>query len=319
MQDENMPKTSTKLTTEVSDDTTPFSPAPPTGGEARPSRCSPSLPRPFASLETAPPPSNSHPQEATANDEIPSWETFFTPPARSASPTVAGAPSLLKAIDQAPSYAEVPRRSVPRPAVARVREVNAQHRSPELRIYSGDLPLCATMPLQRRTTGQPLRDGGSGIDARRRTVDAMGDLTDIHGGVVPPELQCRHQPWHSKHSSRPQLAVASFASRETIVQRPATIHHAASAASALGTENGSAQPEHPQPRIGGDRRPPLHHLHHHRRLRRHLPRRRRHLLLLRQWWSGTPTPVPEEESIFVPSSFDLARDARDWECCTLVP
>ncbi|RLN12941.1 hypothetical protein C2845_PM09G13030 [Panicum miliaceum] len=34
---------------------------------------------------------------------------------------------------------------------------------------------------------------------------------------------------------------------------------------------------------------------------------------------GDPNTRPEEETIFVPNSFDLERDARDWEECTLVP
>ncbi|CAN6320402.1 unnamed protein product [Urochloa humidicola] len=34
---------------------------------------------------------------------------------------------------------------------------------------------------------------------------------------------------------------------------------------------------------------------------------------------GDPDTRPEEETVFVPSSFDLERDARDWEGCTLVP
>ena len=34
---------------------------------------------------------------------------------------------------------------------------------------------------------------------------------------------------------------------------------------------------------------------------------------------GDPHTRPEEETVFVPNSFDLERDARDWEACTLVP
>ncbi|CAO1948691.1 unnamed protein product [Urochloa humidicola] len=34
---------------------------------------------------------------------------------------------------------------------------------------------------------------------------------------------------------------------------------------------------------------------------------------------GDPDTRPEEVTVFVPSSFDLERDARDWEGCTLVP
>ena len=34
---------------------------------------------------------------------------------------------------------------------------------------------------------------------------------------------------------------------------------------------------------------------------------------------GDPNTRPEEETVFVPNSFDLERDSRDWENCTLVP
>ncbi|CAN6226455.1 unnamed protein product [Urochloa humidicola] len=34
---------------------------------------------------------------------------------------------------------------------------------------------------------------------------------------------------------------------------------------------------------------------------------------------GDPNTRPEEETVYVPNSFDLERDARDWEECTLVP
>ena len=34
---------------------------------------------------------------------------------------------------------------------------------------------------------------------------------------------------------------------------------------------------------------------------------------------GDPHTRPEEVTIFVPNSYDLERDARDWEACTLVP
>ncbi|CAN6180964.1 unnamed protein product [Urochloa humidicola] len=34
---------------------------------------------------------------------------------------------------------------------------------------------------------------------------------------------------------------------------------------------------------------------------------------------GDPNTRPEEEFVYVPNSFDLERDARDWEDCTLVP
>ena len=34
---------------------------------------------------------------------------------------------------------------------------------------------------------------------------------------------------------------------------------------------------------------------------------------------GDPHTWSEEDMIFVPNSFDLERDARDWEACTLVP
>jgi hypothetical protein len=34
---------------------------------------------------------------------------------------------------------------------------------------------------------------------------------------------------------------------------------------------------------------------------------------------GDPHERPDVETIIVPNSFDLNRDARDWEACTLVP
>ncbi|CAN6203027.1 unnamed protein product [Urochloa humidicola] len=34
---------------------------------------------------------------------------------------------------------------------------------------------------------------------------------------------------------------------------------------------------------------------------------------------GDPNTCPEEETVFVPNSFDLERDAQDWENCALVP
>ncbi|CAO1940312.1 unnamed protein product [Urochloa humidicola] len=34
---------------------------------------------------------------------------------------------------------------------------------------------------------------------------------------------------------------------------------------------------------------------------------------------GDPDTRPDEETVFVPNSFDLEHDARDWESCTLVP
>ena len=34
---------------------------------------------------------------------------------------------------------------------------------------------------------------------------------------------------------------------------------------------------------------------------------------------GDPNTRPEEETVFVPNSFDLERNRRDWENCTLVP
>jgi len=34
---------------------------------------------------------------------------------------------------------------------------------------------------------------------------------------------------------------------------------------------------------------------------------------------GDPHTRPDEDTVFVPNSFGLERDARDWEACTLVP
>jgi hypothetical protein len=34
---------------------------------------------------------------------------------------------------------------------------------------------------------------------------------------------------------------------------------------------------------------------------------------------GDPHERPDVETVFVPNSFDLNRDAHDWEACTLVP
>jgi hypothetical protein len=34
---------------------------------------------------------------------------------------------------------------------------------------------------------------------------------------------------------------------------------------------------------------------------------------------GDPHTRPDEETVFVSESFDLARDAKDWADCALVP
>jgi hypothetical protein len=34
---------------------------------------------------------------------------------------------------------------------------------------------------------------------------------------------------------------------------------------------------------------------------------------------GNPHERPEEETIFIPNSYAIARDARGWESCALVP
>jgi hypothetical protein len=34
---------------------------------------------------------------------------------------------------------------------------------------------------------------------------------------------------------------------------------------------------------------------------------------------GDPHTRPEEETVFVPNSYAIARDAQDWEACALVP